>query len=145
MIIDDYPITDSNKLFTNLFLYLDNHLGITTFLLSQIDGSSKAKQTWAALNKNAHYFIILNNQRNRNFLISLGRQMGNYHFLKAVFDDITRTYGNYSYLFIGLHPCQPKELQYLSNICSEGGIPPAAYINLSDTTWVQKASVCLEQ
>ena len=113
LIFDDCDI-NKNYFFQKLFSCIGHHFRCTIILCTQTMGGTK---TWSNLHKSAHSYIIMSSPKSGNAVLSLGRQLGKYQFLKSVFEDVSRL--PFNYLMVQLHPQSNRDLSFMSSILKD--------------------------
>lgn len=124
LVVDDV-IDWNNEYFAKLLCWYSHHYRITVIISTQ-DLGGKGKYV-PIIQKNAHCWILLSSPKNINAILCLSRQMGNYKFLKAAYNDATKD-KPYKFIVINAHPKIPSKLRFISHILSTDPQPLTLYI-----------------
>ena len=123
--LDDVQDLTSNQFYTDLFCFRSHHERVTPIILVQ--HLHKHGKFSNAITANTHSLILFPSPRDQSMLLSVGRQLGQYGLLKAIFNDIVQE-GNYRYLIVNCHPTTPRDMRFLTNILKSDKRPLTAYI-----------------
>ena len=112
--IFDDSISDINKDFEYLFCNLSHHKNISVIFLTQ--NMFYRNPTFRLMSLNTHYFVALQNIRDKQQISILGRQFspGNSNFLTDVMQEATKR--PFGYIFVDFKPNTAPALRVLSNI-----------------------------
>ena len=122
LVVDDCNVSQ-NPVFQRLFSVLGHHLKLTVFLLTQSFGGDKI---WSNVHKSTHTYIIMASPKSTNAILSLGRQLGKYHFFKNVFENISSR--KFNYFIIQLHPESNPLSMFMTSILRDDPDPPTVYL-----------------
>ena len=127
LVIDDVCLDlSTNSDYVKLMCYHSHHNKVTVIISTQ-DLGGRGKYA-SLLQKNAHCWILLSSCKAISALLSIAKHMGNYKFLKAVYNDISQS-GPYKHLIINCHPqIQHEHLRFVSNIFKTDTDPLTLYV-----------------
>ena len=126
LFLDDQTDFCNDPQMVELFTYLAHHARITPVVATQSLSKGKFSSTLA---QNTHSLIILPGPRALNNILTIGKQLGDYSNLKAIYKEVEKQ-GPYSNLVINLHPAIPREFTYMSNFIKGDGtnLPLIVYL-----------------
>ena len=128
MFIFDDSIADLNKDFENLFCNISHHKKCSIIFLTQ--NLYYKHPVFRLMSLNTHYLVTMKNDRDKQQISNLGRQIspGNSSFLVQIMQDATKK--PYGYLFSDFKPTTAPAVRFLTNIFPHE-FPTIAYLETS--------------
>jgi len=114
LLIFDDILTQLNNDFENIFCNLSHHENASVIFLTQ--NLFYKSNIYRTLSLNSHYFVFMKNDRDRQQISTLARQIcpGNSNFIVQAYEEATKK--PYSYLIADFRPDTPSTIKLRSNI-----------------------------
>ena len=118
-IIDDLMFDVSNSAaIADVYTKYSHHLNYSVIILCQ--NLYEKGKFFRTISLQVQYLFLLRSIRDASVISTLGRQIGNYKFLKQCYQDATLQ--PFSYLFIDMKPGTDDKYRYRSNIFNNPSI-----------------------